>query len=216
MNVTSSSRDEVLRRIRAATAGRPKESGVAYASLPRTYQMRGALSAKERISLMSERLWEYDAEVVECVPAAVPDTIRAQVEKSGRRVLAAPSGLPQDWMVSGCEWRVDRGLTHAEIEQADGVVTAASCGIAESGTIVLHHEPAEGRRVLSLLPEWHLCVLFASQIVETLPEYFHGCGTAPALATFISGPSATADIEMTRIKGVHGPRFLSVIVVHDK
>jgi L-lactate dehydrogenase complex protein LldG len=123
--------------------------------------------------------------------------------------------LPQEWMVSGCGWRVDHGLTHEEIEEADGVVTAATCGIAESGTIVLHHSAAEGRRVLSLLPDWHLCVLKASQVVETLPEYFERCGAAPALATLISGPSATADIEMTRIKGVHGPRFLNVIVVRD-
>jgi L-lactate dehydrogenase complex protein LldG len=130
-------------------------------------------------------------------------------------MLAAPEGLPRDWTVDGFDWRVDRGLTHEEIEQTQGVVTAATCGIAESGTIVLHHTAAEGRRVLSLLPDWHLCVLQESQIVETLPEYFERCEAAPALATFISGPSATADIEMTRIKGVHGPRFLNVIVVHD-
>jgi L-lactate dehydrogenase complex protein LldG len=110
---------------------------------------------------------------------------------------------------------VDHSLTHEEIEQAQGVVSAATCGIAESGTIVLHHAPAEGRRVLSLLPDWHLCILRAAQVVETWPEYFERCGAAPELATFISGPSATADIEMTRIKGVHGPRYLNVIVVRD-
>ena len=81
---------------------------------------------------------------------------------------------------------------------------------------MLHHGAAEGRRVLSLLPDWHLCVLRASQVVETLPEYFGRCQRVPALVTWISGPSATADIEMTRIKGVHGPRFLDVIVVLDE
>jgi L-lactate dehydrogenase complex protein LldG len=75
---------------------------------------------------------------------------------------------------------------------------------------------SEGRRVLTLLPDWHLCILRTSQIVETLPEYFDRCPHPPALATYISGPSATADIEMTRIKGVHGPRCLNVIVVHDE
>ena len=95
-------------------------------------------------------------------------------------------------------------------------MTGSFCGIADSGTIVLHHSATEGRRVLTLLPDWHLCVLRASQVVETLPEYFARCEQAPYLATYISGPSATADIEMTRIKGVHGPRFLHVVVVHDR
>jgi L-lactate dehydrogenase complex protein LldG len=96
------------------------------------------------------------------------------------------------------------------------VVTAAFCGVADSGTIVLHHSSAEGRRILTLLPDWHLCILYASQVVETLPEYFDRCPLPPVLATYISGPSATADIEMTRIKGVHGPRFLNVILVRDE
>ena len=106
-------------------------------------------------------------------------------------------------------------LTSAEIEQAEGVVTACFCGVADSGTIVLHHSATEGRRVITLLPDWHLCVVRASQVVETLPEYFDRCKEPPKLVTWISGPSATADIEMTRIKGVHGPRFLNVIVVKD-
>jgi L-lactate dehydrogenase complex protein LldG len=119
-------------------------------------------------------------------------------------------------MAKGFEWKIDRGLETSEIEQAEGVVTAAFCGVANSGTIVLHHSRREGRRVLTLLPDWHLCVLFASQVVETLPEYFSRCDEPPPLATWISGPSATADIEMTRIKGVHGPRFLVVILVRDE
>jgi L-lactate dehydrogenase complex protein LldG len=123
--------------------------------------------------------------------------------------------LPAEWLAEGFEWQVDRGLSTAEVEQAEGVVTDSFCGIADSGTIVLHHSAAEGRRVITLLPDWHLCVLHASQVVETPPEYFARCSEAPALATYISGPSATADIEMTRIKGVHGPRFLHVIVVRD-
>jgi L-lactate dehydrogenase complex protein LldG len=124
--------------------------------------------------------------------------------------------LPAAWLAEGFDWKLDHALTAAEIEQAEGVVTAAFCGVADSGTIVLHHSATEGRRVLTLLPDWHLCVLYASQVVETLPEYFGRCEQAPGLATYISGPSATADIEMTRIKGVHGPRFLHVILVDDQ
>jgi L-lactate dehydrogenase complex protein LldG len=170
---------------------------------------------------MIQRLREYDAEVVECTPDELPDAITAQLAASGRHRFVAPSGAPPEWLVTsahqikGLEWTIDHGLAIDEIEKAEGVVTAATCGIADSGTIVLHHSATEGRRVLTLLPDYYLCILRASQIVETLPEYFSRCQQPPALATYISGPSATADIEMTRIKGVHGPRILVVIVVRD-
>jgi len=130
------------------------------------------------------------------------------------------------------ECTFDHGFETHEIEQAEGVVTGCFCGVADSGTIVLHHGPTEGRRVITLLPDWHLCVVRASQVVETLSEYCDTCReqedreqstgnreqnaeALPKLVTWISGPSATADIEMTRIKGVHGPRFLNVILVRD-
>lgn len=208
------SRTAVLERVRAATSS--SAHAVPYDSLPRTYRKQGQLSSEQCVALLIERLREYDADVTECAPDALVATIAQQIARSGRRILAAPSGLPKEWLLSDCDWRADHDLSHEQIEQTQGVVTAATCAVAESGTIVLHHGPAEGRRVLSLLPDWHLCVLRTSQVVETLPEYFARCSAAPELATFISGPSATADIEMTRIKGVHGPRFLNVFVVRDK
>lgn len=164
---------------------------------------------------MIERLREYDAEVAECSPADLAATIAAQLAGSGRRIFVAPPGLPPAWLIPGFDWKIDRGLSTTEIEMAHGVVTASFCGIADSGTIVLHHSETEGRRVITLLPDWHLCVLRAGDVVETLAEYFARCTSAPSLATYISGPSATADIEMTRIKGVHGPRFLHVVLVRD-
>lgn len=164
---------------------------------------------------MTERLEEYGAEVFECSPADLPQAITRQLQQSGRRHFVAPPGLAPEWLAGGVDWKTDAELSHEEIEQCDGVITAASAGIADSGTIVLHHSVTEGRRVISLLPDFHLCILYASQIVETLPEYFAKHPEPPRLATYISGPSATADIEMTRIKGVHGPRFLSVIIVRD-
>lgn len=214
--MTASSRQTVLNRVRTATgAPAPEAIAAEYAALPREYIRRGAMSREACLERMIERLREYDAEVVESTPAQLPATIAAQLAASGKRIFVAPAGLPGEWQVAGFDWKVDNGLSTAEIEAAEGVVTAASCAIADSGTIVLHHSPAEGRRVLSLLPDWHLCILKASQVVETLPEYFDRCPHAPILATYISGPSATADIEMTRIKGVHGPRFLHVILVRD-
>ncbi|MGP8270096.1 MAG: LutC/YkgG family protein [Terracidiphilus sp.] len=224
MTALPEAREKILNRIRAATqtvAKKPAELAAAYSALPRNYIRHGQLTHQARIDLMIERLREYDAEVVECSPDELADAITAQLEASGKLNFMVPPGAPFDWLVtsawkiSGFECTIDHGLSTSEIEQAEGVVTAASCGIADSGTIVLHHSSTEGRRLLTLLPDWHLCILKASQVVETLPEYFSLFQQPPALVTWISGPSATADIEMTRIKGVHGPRFLHVILVRD-
>jgi L-lactate dehydrogenase complex protein LldG len=226
------SRQRILDSIRTATKSVAKDSAQraeAYADLPRTYIHKGRMGAEDRIALMIERLREYDAEVVECAPEGLPATIAAQLAASGRHTFVVPAELPTEWLAGGFIWKTDHGLASTEVDQAEGVVTASFCGVADSGTIVLHHSAAEGRRVLSLLPDWHLCILRASQVVETLPEYFDRCPQppanrhsdkdpsvgAPGLVTWISGPSATADIEMTRIKGVHGPRFLHVILVQD-
>lgn len=213
------SRQKILEQIRRDT-GETAESeevlAAEHAALPRNYVRRGGMTAKQRVERMVGRLREYDADVTECAPRELPAVIESRLAASGRRRFVAPAGVPAEWLAKSVDWRIDHQLAMDEIEKADGVVTAAFCGVAESGTIVLHHGAAEGRRVLSLLPDWHLCVLRASQVVETLPEYFGRCQRVPALVTWISGPSATADIEMTRIKGVHGPRFLDVIVVLDE
>ena len=217
MSAPVQSRKQILDRIRANTrsvASTHLES--AYAALPRAYVRAGSLTAETRLALLIERLREYDAEVVECAPESLSSAIAAQLQSSGKRIFVAPPGLPASWLAPGFDWRIDHNLSSAEIEVTEGVVTAAFCAVADSGTIVLHHSAAEGRRVITLLPDWHLCILYASQVVETLPEYFSRCIEPPKLATYISGPSATADIEMTRIKGVHGPRFLHVIVVRDQ
>ncbi len=218
------SRQKVLDFIRTSVqtaVATSEEIAKSYAALPRSYTSAGILTSEARSTLMIERLREYDAQVVECVPDEVGAAIRSQIAGSGRRRFVVPPEISPSYQISiapnldGIEGIADRGLSAAEIEQAKGVVTEAFCGIADSGTIVLHHSAREGRRVLTLLPDLHLCILRESQIVETLPEYFGLCSQPPALVTWISGPSATADIEMTRIKGVHGPRFLHVIVVHD-
>jgi len=209
--MTASSRHTILDRIRTATA----DDSNRYEDLPRSYIREGALQSQARLQLMTERLHEYGAEVMECTPADLATAIAHQLDLSGRHQFVVPERLPEEWLAKGFTWLVDQSLSNDQIEQCGGVMTAASAGVAESGTIVLHHGPTEGRRVISLLPDFHLCIIRASQIVETLPEYFARTPNPPRLATFISGPSATADIEMTRIKGVHGPRFLSAIIVRD-
>jgi L-lactate dehydrogenase complex protein LldG len=226
MTAKTSSRRTILDSIRTATQPTADNAVLLageYAILPRTYTRTGHLDPEARIALMVERLREYDAEVVETTPESLPTAIAAQLVASGKHTFVAPPGLPPEWLAPGPErkidwkldWKVDHGLSTSEIESAEGVVTAAFCAVADSGTIILHQSATEGRRVLTLLPDWHLCILRSSQIVETLPEYFDRCPQAPTLVTTISGPSATADIEMTRIKGVHGPRFLHVIIVRD-
>ena len=225
MTVMTDSRKQVLGRVRAAMRNpvvTVEQATEAYSRLPRDYAIRGELSVRACQELFIERLREYDAEVVECTPEELGTTIASQLESSGRHLFVAPPGVPSAWLVpaawqiKGFEWNIDHDLPVDEIEKAEGVVTACFCAVADSGTIVLHHSATEGRRVITLLPDWHLCIVRASQIVETLPEYFDRCKQPPELVTWISGPSATADIEMTRIKGVHGPRFLNVILVKDR
>jgi L-lactate dehydrogenase complex protein LldG len=213
MTSSAEARQQILDSIRAGTESVAQSAAKladAYAALPRAYNHHGQLNTEALLALMVERLREYGAEVVECSPGQLTATIAAQLSASGKHIFAAPAGLPAAWFIPGFDWKVDYNLTTQEIELAEGVVTSSSAGIAD------HHSPAEGRRVLSLLPDWHLCVLYASQVVESLPEYFSRIPQPPRLATWISGPSATADIEMTRIKGVHGPRFFHVVLVRDE
>jgi L-lactate dehydrogenase complex protein LldG len=121
----------------------------------------------------------------------------------------AMDGAPQH-----LEFVTDVGLSWEAIEGCEGVVTSSTVAIAETGTIVLQVGPGQGRRAITLIPDYHLCVVRAEDVVETVPEAMSWLAPTSTLATtFISGPSATADIEMTRIRGVHGPRFLDVIVV---
>jgi L-lactate dehydrogenase complex protein LldG len=230
MSAIADSRQLVLDQIRAATGNSSTAAKPLPSPIARDYVRRGSMTAGARLERLVERLREYDADVVECEPEGLVAAIRAQLTASGRHTFVAPAGLPAEWLAPGFDWKIDGDLPVEVIERADGVVTACFCAVAESGTIVLHHSATEGRRVISLLPDWHLCVVRASQVVETLPEYFDRCenrkqgsegtreqeaGRLPTLVTWIAGPSATADIEMTRIKGVHGPRFLNVILVQD-
>jgi len=125
-----------------------------------------------------------------------------------------PAGLSADWLPVGVEFVVDEGMTAAELERVDGVMTGSTLAIAETGTVVLQKIAGQGRRAVTLVPDYHLCVVRVEDVVETVPEAMDRLRATAGLATtFVSGPSATADIEMTRIKGVHGPRFLDVILL---
>ena len=210
-----SSRDRVLERIRKANlrAAGPQEA------IPRGYDgagsHQGSVQVKgEVIALFEARLDDYDARVIRVRRDKIAAKAAELLMADNRRRIVVPGGLAMAWQADGLEWVRDHDLSVDVLNGVDGVMTAATVGVAVSGSIALQHGEAEGRRVLTLLPDYHLCVIEVAQVVETLPEAFARLDpTRPV--TFFSGPSATADIEMTRIKGVHGPRFLDVLLVED-
>ncbi|MEV7121417.1 LutC/YkgG family protein [Kitasatospora griseola] len=200
-------RTEILRRIRAAA--------VPPAVAPPRHYLRHAPGLDETdrpavLALFAERLTEYGATVLRA------DTAAAAVAQAldGARSVVAPVGLPDEWTAdwSG-EVLVDRPLLEtARLDAADAVLTACTAAVAESGTLILDGGPGQGRRAATLLPDLHVCVVRASQVHSALPGALAVLDPGRPL-TFISGPSATADIEMIRVKGVHGPRRLAVVLL---
>lgn len=173
----------------------------------------------ELVDLFIDRLRDYGASVVECDPSSVADALAEACNRHGARRLVIAAGLPEQWRPPGIELIVDQALTPEALDNLDGVITGAAAGIAQSGTIVLNASPDQGRRVLTLIPDLHLCVVAADQIVAALPDAVELLANAirnQRPITFISGPSATADIELRRVQGVHGPRRLEVIVLRSK
>jgi len=199
----SSAREEILRRAHVSAAPVPVE---------RAYRRQGTLDDEQRVALFCERVGEYRADVRRC------DDVAAVVASLGARRLVVPSGVPEAWRSSGLELIDDDGLSPYELDALDGALTGCTVAIAETGTIVLTAGAAEGRRALTLVPDLHVCVVGESQIVELVPEALarlDELGLHRRPITFVSGPSATSDIELSRVEGVHGPRTLVVLVVKE-
>jgi L-lactate dehydrogenase complex protein LldG len=196
----------VLGRIRAALADRP-----AAPETPRSYDTSRPLG--DLVELAAERIADYRAEVHRAAPDDVPATISRLLAERGARRMVGPVDLPAAWQVDGAEWLSDSpALSIDQLDGADGVLTGCAVAIAETGTIVLDGGVAQGRRALTLVPDYHLCVVRTDQIVGIVPEALARLEPTRPL-TFISGPSATSDIELDRVEGVHGPRTLHVIIV---
>jgi L-lactate dehydrogenase complex protein LldG len=233
--MTATSRDQILARIRAATgstatgaadapaggaaAGGPADIDAAYSALPRDYLRAHHDGASHDIAeLFAERAADYRA-VVERVPE--PDLAQAVARILADRVAAVPGpivtpdGLAPDWLAvlpAGIERANDTpALSAAELDVTAGVVTGCAVAIAETGTIILDHGPGQGRRALTLVPDFHLVVVRADQVAADLAEAFSRLDPARP-HTLISGPSATSDIELIRVEGVHGPRTLHVLL----
>jgi len=185
-----------------------------YASLPRLYKREGTLEAAPLLDLFTERLLEYDAGVTRTSTAKISEEIARILSERGHSRIAVPDDLPAEWLPAGFSFQRANHFNETQLDHLEGVLTGCTVACAETGSIVLQNAPAQGPRSLTLVPDYHLCVVFAAQVVETVPECFARLDSTAALpTTFFSGPSATADIEMTRIKGVHGPRFLDVLLV---
>jgi L-lactate dehydrogenase complex protein LldG len=211
-------RDEVLARIRTALRRPGDDGGQPFSwDRPGGYRSHGDLDSAARLDQLADRLADYKCSVRRCGPRDVQATIAAALSERGARRVVLPPELdlplpgPAD-VADGSLWRVDDQLSNDELDSFDGVITTATVAIAETGTIVLDGSPGQGRRALTLIPDYHLCVVYAGQVVGLVPEAMAALTPARPL-TWISGPSATSDIELDRVEGVHGPRTLEVILV---
>jgi L-lactate dehydrogenase complex protein LldG len=214
--VTNSARAEVLRRIRVAKGGVASAEAArsGWSAIERRYRRAATRSPEAILELLEDRLRDYDARVIRVGHADVADGAAGMLGDRKVRRMVVPVGLAAEWLPGGVEFVVDEGLAAVELDAVDGVMTGATLAIAETGTVVLQNVAGQGRRAVTLVPDYHLCVVRVEDVVETVPEAIARLQVTAGLATtFVSGPSATADIEMTRIKGVHGPRFLDVILV---
>jgi L-lactate dehydrogenase complex protein LldG len=197
-----SARDDILTRVRTAISGTEPKGPI-----PREYRT----TTDDGLDTFLDRLAHYDAVTHIVDPAELDRTVQAALKD--RKQIVIPDGIPHAWTTGINPLRDDPPLTHDQIDASDGVLTTCALAIAQTGTIVLDAGPGMGRRALTLLPDYHLCVVNHDQIVPSVPEAIAKLEEDPTRPlTFISGPSATVDIEMTRVRGVHGPRNLEVIV----
>ncbi|MBB5598692.1 LutC/YkgG family protein [Neomicrococcus lactis] len=205
-------KEDILSRVRVALQG-----DAPVTDIPREYRQSGTMNQDQLIDHLTDRLVDYKAEVKVVLATDLQGAI-AEFLANARSVVV-PHGLDAEWIAGVADADVVTDSPEApvpvdQLNATDAVLTSSAVSVAESGTIILDGTPTQGRRAISLVPDQHVCVVPASTIVEILPE------AMPRLEpshpqTWISGPSATSDIELERVEGVHGPRRLSVIIVKD-
>ncbi len=213
----TTARDAILERVRSALANVPTNETPDDVSIIRAYRSVDATDRHALLDQFAERVAEYKARVRRVPAALLVETIADACRARGVRSLAVPADLAAEWIPAGVSVLRDPGLTVAQLDGCDAVLTACALGIAQTGTVVLDSGPGQGRRALTLLPDYHLCVVRDDQVVGLVPEAvarLEAAASGPGRPiTFISGPSATSDIELNRVEGVHGPRTLEVILV---
>jgi len=212
----SAAREAILAGIRKAqvSAERGDDYSGDYKNIPRQYRRAGALNREQRLQLFEERLRDYEATVYRCAADGIAETVAKALAVRGKTRMVVPANVPRSWLPHGSPFVPGDELTYEQLDASAGVLTGCVAAIAVTGTIVLSHSRGQGGRAVTLIPDYHLCVVLSDQVVETVPEAIGSLDTAAPLTT-ISGPSATSDIEMTRVKGVHGPRVLDVILAGE-
>ncbi|MEU6931365.1 LUD domain-containing protein [Streptomyces sp. NPDC046385] len=214
-----SSRDRVLGRVRRALAGLPADPEPYEEAVPRAYlRQHGERSPERTVDLLAENLTDYRALVHRCTPAELPALLAELLTARGARTVLVPPGLDPGWLAASDAERIpDRaGSTPAELDRIDSVVTGCAVAVAETGTLVLDGSADQGRRRITLIPDHHVCVVrVPDQVVASVPLALGRLDPTRPL-TWISGPSATSDIELDRVEGVHGPRTLEVVLVGDR
>lgn len=212
MSDTTATREAILNRIRSAnhqysSAARAQE----YESIERNYQQAASMDRVHILHTFIDRLREYDAHVVEASAPNLPAAIAHVLHERNQKSAAVAADFPESSLPEGFHWQHEASLSMLDLSRMETAISACEVAIAHTGTIIV-----KAMRQLTLLPDRYLCVVREGQIVETVPEAIVALDKISSEPlTFISGPSATADIEMTRIRGVHGPRFLDVIIVKD-
>lgn len=213
------SRQRVLGRIRRALADVPAGEAPDDVPVPRDYlREHGDRTPAETADLLAANLADYRTLVHRCATGELPDRIADLLGRRGARTVLVPSGLPEAWLAGATD--VERvpdavGLTPYDLDAVDSVLTGCVVAVAETGTIVLDGSAGQGRRRITLVPDHHICVVLdPGQVVASVPQALERLDPTRPL-TWISGPSATSDIELERVEGVHGPRTLEVVLVTD-
>jgi L-lactate dehydrogenase complex protein LldG len=207
-------REEILATIRNALEVQASDPAGSHARLAQGYNRIGKLDREACLELFIDRLIDYDTEIIQVrTEAELPEAIAEALQHAGEELALIAAAFPSAWLPQGVRFKVDHNLPTVEIEGVPAVVTTCEAAVAATGTIFLVHEGAQARRVLTLLPDHHICLVRRAQVFELLPEALTAIAAkAASPITTISGPSATSDIEMTRIRGVHGPRRLTAIL----
>ncbi|HYW35682.1 MAG TPA: lactate utilization protein C [Balneolaceae bacterium] len=214
----SDAKNEILKRIRRGLQDVPEEETPEKYPVQREYRQKSDLGQQELVQLFAERVGEYKAVVSKIEQASLAEKIAESCRSQGVKQLVVPPEFPKKWLPGEPDLLDDgsKRLTKSELDASDGVISTCRLAVAETGTIVLDGGAGQGRRALSLVPDYHLCIIEANQIVGSVPEAFSQLAetvrkSGPPV-TFISGPSATSDIELNRVEGVHGPRRLEIII----
>jgi len=217
-----SAREEIMGRVREALSD-VTASGAPVTSVEREYRTSGplAVGSDEAVEMLVDRLVDYRATVHHAVDDAAVARVVAEIVHGLPRAssIVVPSGIDRAWLaalptsVEVLDDSREHPMTALELDEVDAVITASRVSVADTGTIVLDGEPDQGRRAVTLVPDVHVCVVRRDQVVETVPEGVAILAAHPDRPqTWISGPSATSDIELSRVEGVHGPRTLHVVI----